>query len=107
MIILAPMILFADRVSTKWKIVLAAAIIPEIVHIAWVFSIAPRLAAVEHVSSPFLPAYILKNLTANVRYIFDPRTFPIAVPVLAAVATALFLTSRVAASSRTFALLLF
>jgi hypothetical protein len=107
MITLAPMILLADRVSTKWKMVLAAAIIPEIVHIAWVFSIVPRLAAVEHVSSPFSPAYILKNLTANVRYIFDPRTFPVAVPVLAAVVTVLFLTGRVAAGSRTFALLLF
>jgi hypothetical protein len=97
MIVLAPMILLADRVSPKWKTALAVLIVPEILHIAWVLSISPALAKVEHVNSAFSPAYIFGNLVSNLRFLFDPRVFPIAAAVLA-VATVIYRrNSRIAA----------
>lgn len=86
MVILAPLILFIGHISAKRKAAIAALFVPVILHIAWVLSIASKLAAVEHVASAFSTAYVLKNLYANARYLVDPRLFPILALALAVVA---------------------
>jgi hypothetical protein len=86
MIILAPLVLFARKISTKWKIWFGVLLIPQVVHITWVFSIAPKLAAAERVSSAFSAGYLFKNLRDNLEYIFNPLLFPVAVAILSIVA---------------------
>src|SRR5262249_41916449 len=83
LIVLAPLILFADRVVWKWKVWLSILAVPAIVHIGWVLSIAPALVKVEHVQSAFSPLYVPHNLGANLHHLLDPRIFPIAVTVIA------------------------
>jgi hypothetical protein len=85
MILLAPLILSARGIAAKWKAWLALLLVPEVVHIGWVLSIAPKLAAAEHVSSAFSAGYIFKNVRENVSYLFDPRVFPMAVILLSIV----------------------
>lgn len=83
MIALAPLMLFASRIPAKWKIAGAALLSAEVLHVAWVLSLAPELARAERVAAAFSMKYAAANLWANLKYVFDPRLFPAGVVVLA------------------------
>lgn len=83
MIALAPLLVVAPRISWKWKAGAAALLLAEILHVSWVLSIAPILAKAERVEAAFATRYIVDNLWINLKYLIDPRMFPLAIPVLA------------------------
>ena len=85
LIVLVPLILLSKQASLKWKAGAFALIAVEIVHVAWVMSVAPVLAEAEKVTTTFSAAYVAGNVTSNLRYLLSPSLFPAAITVLAIV----------------------
>ncbi len=83
MIAIAPLILLAESIPAKWKAALPALLAGEIAHLVWIFSAASSYAKAERVEAPFAMAHVLKNLTTNVVYLFNPLLFPLAATALA------------------------
>src|SRR5262249_2226991 len=77
MIALAPLMFVNDRMSKNWKAAFAGLIVPQFFHLYWVSRIASTLEAAERVNAAFSPQYVLGNLSADLRYIFNPIVFPI------------------------------
>jgi len=87
LLVLVPLVWLSPKVSLKWKVVAGALVAVEVVHVAWVMSVASMLERAEEVSSAFSIGYIGRNLRDNFRYLFiSPFDFPLAISVLAVVA---------------------
>jgi dolichyl-phosphate-mannose-protein mannosyltransferase len=98
LIVLVPMVWLSRKVSLGWTWIAAALIGAEVVHIGWVMSIAPALAAMEKVRSAFGFEFVASNLITNVKYILNPLVFPAGITVMAVFALAT-LTRRFAPPS--------
>jgi hypothetical protein len=85
-LVLIPLVWLSRRVPFKWKIVAGALISVQLVHLAWVRSIAPGLAQAEGVSSGITLGYLIRNLRDNLEYVLNPLAFPVMVSVLAVAA---------------------
>ena len=94
LIILVPIVWLSTKVSSRWKWIAAALVIVEVVHIGWVLSIAPALAAAEKVRSAFGFEFVPGNLRTNLAYLFNPLVFPAGITVLAVAKTALSLREK-------------
>ena len=88
LLLLVPLVWISPKISSKWKVVAAGLALFEIVHVAWVMSVAPVLERAEEVQSAFGLGHVAANLRDNLRYLINPFDFPIMVAVLAVVALA-------------------
>jgi hypothetical protein len=87
LLVLVPLVWLSRRVSLKWKVVAGVLVAAEVVHVAWVMSVASMLERAEEVSASFSVAYIASNLRDNFRYLFiSPFDFPLMISVLAVLA---------------------
>jgi hypothetical protein len=86
MIVLLPLLLLARSISTRWKLWGLALAGEEILHLIWVFSIAPTLAKAEQVPSAFSVSYVLRNSAGDLKYLFNPLLFPVGISILAVAA---------------------
>ena len=84
LLLLVPLMWFSPEISRKWKMVAAGLALFEIVHVGWVISVAPVLERAEDVRSAFGLGNVGINLRDNLRYLFNPFTFPIMASVFAA-----------------------
>lgn len=78
MIVLAPLVLIAPRLPTKWRFAGLCLLAAEAVHLIWVLTLTTTLARVERVETVFSAQHIFGNLSANLQYLFNPSSFPIA-----------------------------
>jgi 4-amino-4-deoxy-L-arabinose transferase-like glycosyltransferase len=83
LLLLVPLVWISPRISSKWKIAAAGLALFEIVHVAWVMSVAPVLERAEEVQSAFGLGHVGQNLLDNLEYLFNPFDFPIMVSLLA------------------------
>ncbi len=83
LIILAPIVLLAPKIATRWKVAAAGLLAAEAAHVAWVLSIAPEFARAVRVESAFSPQYAAQNVASNVKYLFNPLLFPAVITGLA------------------------
>ena len=88
LLVLVPLVWLSPKVSPKWKVVAGALVAVEVVHVAWVMSVASMLERAEEVSAAFSFGYIGRNLRDNFRYLFiSPFDFPLVISVLAVLAS--------------------
>ena len=87
-IVLLPLLLLARSVSIRWKLWGLALAGEEILHLIWVFSIAPTLAKAEQVATPFSISYAFENFAGDLKYLFNPLLFPLGISALAIAAIA-------------------
>jgi hypothetical protein len=80
---LIPLVWLAPKISRKWKILTGVLVAVEVVHIAWVMSVAPALARSEEVSEVFGLRYLGSNLFEDLRYFFTPFKFPFIASIFA------------------------
>ncbi|PYS11417.1 MAG: hypothetical protein DMG15_17950 [Acidobacteria bacterium] len=85
LLVLIPLVWLSPKISPRWKIGAAALALFEIVHVAWLMSVAPVLARAAELSAAFGLRYVRRNLFDNLKYFFDPFGFPILVSVFVAV----------------------
>ena len=85
LLVLIPLVWLSPKISPQWKIGAAALALFEIVHVAWLMSVAPVLARAAELSAAFGLRYVRRNLFDNLKYFFDPFGFPILVSVFVAV----------------------
>jgi 4-amino-4-deoxy-L-arabinose transferase-like glycosyltransferase len=83
LLLLVPLVWISPKISSKWKIVALGLAMFEVGHVAWVMSVAPVLEKAEEVHSAFGVEHVLGNLSDNIKYLFNPFSFPIMVSVLA------------------------
>jgi hypothetical protein len=83
LLLLVPLVWISPTISTKWKMATIGLALFEIGHVAWVMSVAPVLERAEEVQSAFGLGHVLGNLLDNVKYLFDPFSFPLMVSVFA------------------------
>ena len=88
MIVLLLLLVLAQAVSKQWKVLGLVLVGGEVLHLIWVFSIAPQLAKAEAVTNAFSASYMVGNFIGDLRYLFNPLLFPIGISVLAAAAFA-------------------
>jgi hypothetical protein len=69
--------------SLKWKMAAGGLALFEIVHVAWVMSVASTLERAEGVQTAFGFGHVVANLSDNIRYLFNPFDFPVMITVLA------------------------
>jgi hypothetical protein len=84
MIVLLPLLFAARSIPIRWKVLGLALTVEELFHLIWVFSIAPALAQSENITNAFSTSYVLGNLEASLKYLFNPLAFPVGISVLAA-----------------------
>ena len=96
LLLLVPLVWISRKISPGWKIAALGLVLFEIVHVAWVMSVAPVLERAEEVHSAFGLAPLAGNLSDNIKHLFNPFSFPILVSVFAT----LSLWERVAAFGR-------
>ena len=83
LLLLVPLVWLSPNVSRKWKIASAGLALFEMVHVAWVISVAPVLERAEEVTAAFGVGHVGRNLIDNIKYLFNPFVFPVAVSVFA------------------------
>jgi hypothetical protein len=86
LLLLVPLVWISRKISFKWKLGIACLALFEVVHVAWVMSVASVLERAEEVQSAFGIGHVAANLHDNIRYLFNPFDFPIMVAILAVVA---------------------
>src|SRR6266480_4643105 len=86
LLLLVPLVWISRKISFKWKLGTAGLAAFEVMHVAWVMSVAPVLERAEEVQSAFGIGHVMSNLRDNMKYLFDPFSFPIMISVLATVA---------------------
>jgi len=94
LMILIPLVWLSRKISSRWKWVAAALVFAEVIHIGWVMSIAPALAAAEKVRAAFAFEFLPGNLKANLAHVFNPFSFPGGITILAVASTALSLRAN-------------
>ena len=100
LIILIPLVWLSGKVPWRWKWIAAVLVVVEVVHIGWVISIAPALAAVEKVRSAFGVEFVSGNFKTNLAYLFNPLLFPAGITILAVAEIALSLLGKAGAKRR-------
>jgi hypothetical protein len=86
LLLLVPLVWISPKITRKWKIAALGLALFEAGHVAWVLSVTPVLEKAEEVHSAFGIEHVLGNLSDNLKYLFNPFSFPIMVSVLATVA---------------------